>query len=129
MNPNCAASRCSNSTTSRCNWTGRNAKPWGRWLGWGTLNLLAVLALGAQYVVYNYDELSRQHQYRPWFERICPTLGCELPALVDIGQIKSSNLVVRSHPEFTGALVVDAILYNRAPLHSPFRCWKSASPT
>ncbi|MCQ4296690.1 DUF3426 domain-containing protein [Pseudomonas stutzeri] len=95
-------------------------KPWGRWLGWGALNLLAVLALGAQYVVYNYDELSRQHQYRTWFERICPTLGCELPALVDIGQIKSSNLVVRSHPEFTGALVVDAILYNRAAFAQPF---------
>ena len=26
VNPNCAASRCSNSTTSRCNWTGRNAR-------------------------------------------------------------------------------------------------------
>lgn len=95
-------------------------KPWGRWLGWGALNLLAVLALGAQYVAYNYEELSRQHQYRAWFERICPTLGCELPALVDIDQIKSSNLVVRSHPEFTGALVVDAILYNRAPFAQPF---------
>lgn len=95
-------------------------KPWGRWLGWGALNLLAILALAAQYVVYNYDELSRQHQYRSWFERICPTLGCELPALVDIGQIKSSNLVVRSHPDFTGALVVDAILYNRATFAQPF---------
>jgi len=95
-------------------------KPWGRWLGWSVLNLLALLALGAQYVAYNYDELSRQHQYRSWFERICPTLGCELPALVDIGQIKSSNLVVRSHPEFTGALVVDAILYNRAAFAQPF---------
>ncbi|OCX92450.1 MAG: hypothetical protein BFD77_15375 [Pseudomonas sp. CO183] len=95
-------------------------KPWGRWLGWGALNLLAVLALGAQYVVYNYEELSRQHQYRAWFERICPTLGCELPALVDIDQIKSSNLVVRSHPDFTGALVVDAILYNRAAFAQPF---------
>ncbi|MGE6690201.1 DUF3426 domain-containing protein [Stutzerimonas stutzeri] len=95
-------------------------KPWGRWFGWGALNLLALGTLGAQYVAYNYEELSRQHQYRPWFERICPTLGCELPALVDIGQIKSSNLVVRSHPEFTGALVVDAILYNRAAFAQPF---------
>ncbi|AHY44059.1 DUF3426 domain-containing protein [Stutzerimonas decontaminans] len=95
-------------------------KPWGRWLGWGALNLLAVLALGAQYVAYNFEELSRQHQYRIWFERVCPTLGCELPALVDIDQIKSSNLVVRSHPEFTGALVVDAILYNRAAFAQPF---------
>jgi len=95
-------------------------KPWGRWFGWSTLNLLALLALGAQYVTYNYDELSRQAQYRPWFERLCPTLGCELPALVDISQIRSSNLVVRSHPDFSGALVVDAILYNRAPFAQPF---------
>lgn len=94
--------------------------PWPRRLGWGALNLLALLALGAQYVVYNYDELSRQAAYRPWFERVCPTLGCELPALVDISQIKSSNLVVRSHPDFTGALVVDAILYNRAAFAQPF---------
>jgi hypothetical protein len=28
--------------------------------------------------------------------------------------------VVRSHPEFSGALVVDAILYNRAPFAQPF---------
>ncbi|MCD1637839.1 zinc-ribbon domain-containing protein [Pseudomonas stutzeri] len=94
--------------------------PWPRRLGWGALNLLALLALGAQYVAYNYDELSRQAAYRPWFERVCPTLGCELPALVDISQIKSSNLVVRSHPDFTGALVVDAILYNRAAFAQPF---------
>jgi len=95
-------------------------KPWGRWLGWGALNLLALLALGAQYVAYNYDELSRQAQFRPCFERICPTLGCKLPSLVDIDQIRSSNLVVRSHPEFSGALVVDAILYNRAAFAQPF---------
>jgi hypothetical protein len=34
---------------------------------------------------------------------------------VDIARIKSSNLVVRSHPDFKGALIVDAIIYNRAP--------------
>jgi hypothetical protein len=43
-----------------------------------------------------------------------------LPSKVDITQVKSSNLVVRSHPEFSGALVVDAILYNRAPFSQPF---------
>jgi predicted Zn finger-like uncharacterized protein len=35
-------------------------------------------------------------------------------------KIKSSNLVVRSHPEFNGALVVDAIIYNRATFSQPF---------
>ncbi|WP_369960386.1 DUF3426 domain-containing protein [Pseudomonas benzenivorans] len=64
--------------------------------------------------------MARQDQYRPWFEQLCPSLGCTLPSKVDIEQVKSSNLVVRSHPEFSGALVVDAILYNRAPFAQPF---------
>lgn len=96
------------------------SKPWGRWLGWGMLNLLAAGALVAQYSIYHFDELARQDQYRPWFESICPQLGCNLPPKVDVELIKSSNLVVRSHPEFAGALVVDAILYNRASFPQPF---------
>ena len=95
-------------------------KPWGRWIGWGLLNLLAATALAGQYVIYHYAELARQDQYRPWFEKACPVIGCSLPSKVDIEQIKSSNLVVRSHPEFSGALVVDAIIYNRAPFSQPF---------
>ena len=95
-------------------------KPWGRWIGWGLLNLLSAAALAGQYTLYHFEELARQDQYRPWFEQLCPTLGCQLPSKVDITQIKSSNLVVRSHPEFSGALVVDAILYNRAAFSQPF---------
>lgn len=95
-------------------------KPWGRWIGWTVLNLLGASALAGQYVIYHFDELARQDQYRPWFEQLCPAVGCQLPSKVDISQIKSSNLVVRSHPEFSGALVVDAILYNRAPFSQPF---------
>ncbi|RJG13291.1 DUF3426 domain-containing protein [Pseudomonas cavernicola] len=95
-------------------------KPWGRWLGWGLLNLIGAVALASQYIAYHFDELARQDQYRPWFEQFCPSLGCSLPSKVEISLIKSSNLVVRSHPEFTGALVVDAILYNRASFAQPF---------
>lgn len=95
-------------------------KPWGRWLLWGLLILLALAALVFQYVRHNFEDLARQDQYRPWFERVCPTLGCTLPSRVDISQIRSSNLVVRSHPTYRGALVVDAILYNRASFTQPF---------
>jgi len=98
----------------------RPRKHWGRRLGWSLLALLAAAALAGQYVTYHFDELARQDRYRPWFERLCPAIGCSLPSKVDIEQIKSSNLVVRSHPEFSGALVVDAILYNRAPFAQPF---------
>lgn len=93
---------------------------WGRRLGWLFLNLLAAAVLAGQYVWFHYDELVRQDRYRPWFERLCPHIGCTLPPRVDIEQIKSSNLVVRHHPEFAGALVVDAILYNRATFAQPF---------
>ncbi|MDH4563423.1 DUF3426 domain-containing protein [Pseudomonas sp. BN411] len=95
-------------------------RPWGRWIGWTLLNLFAVLALTGQYVWYHFAELARQDQYRPWFQQICPEIGCQMPSKVDIELIKSSNLVVRSHPEFSGALVVDAILYNRAAFSQPF---------
>ncbi|MCY1288148.1 family finger-like domain protein [compost metagenome] len=95
-------------------------KPWGRWIAWSLVNLAALLALAGQYVSYHFDELARQDRYRPWFEQLCPEIGCTLPSKVDIELIKSSNLVVRSHPEFAGALVVDAILYNRAPFSQPF---------
>ena len=92
----------------------------GRRLLWLFLILLAAAGLAGQYIAYHFDELARQDQYRPWFQQVCPTLGCEVPSKVDIARIKSSNLVVRSHPDFKGALVVDAIIYNRAPFSQPF---------
>lgn len=95
-------------------------KPWGRWIGWGLLNIIAAGALATQYTVYHFEELARQDQYRPWFEAICPEIGCTLPSKVDIAQIRSTNLVVRSHPQYMDALMVDAILYNRAQFAQPF---------
>ncbi|WP_419721970.1 DUF3426 domain-containing protein [Pseudomonas nitroreducens] len=93
---------------------------WGRNLFWLLLILLALAALAGQYIAYHFEELARQDQYRPWFAQACPELGCTLPSKVDVEQIRSSNLVVRSHPDFSGALVVDAIIYNRANFSQPF---------
>ncbi|OPA95274.1 hypothetical protein BFW87_14620 [Pseudomonas fluorescens] len=93
---------------------------WGRRLIWIILVLLAAAGLAGQYIAYQFDDLARQDAYRPWFQQLCPTLGCTVPSRVDIAHIKSSNLVVRSNPEFAGALVVDAIIYNRATFSQPF---------
>ena len=91
----------------------------GRRLIWMLLVLIAAAGLAGQYIAYQFDDLARQDAYRPWFQQLCPTLGCTVPSRVDIAHIKSSNLVVRSHPEFAGALVVDAIIYNRATFSQP----------
>ncbi|MBD8474072.1 DUF3426 domain-containing protein [Pseudomonas sp. CFBP 8770] len=93
---------------------------WGKRLLWLGLAIVAALGLGVQYLVYHFAELARQDQYRPLFQQLCPVIGCSVPAKVDIALVKSSNLVVRSHPEFAGALVVDAIIYNRAAFAQPF---------
>ena len=98
----------------------KRRSPWGKRLLWTLLALLAGAALAGQYIANHFDELARQDQYRPIFQQLCPQIGCTVPSKVDIDRIKSSNLVVRSHPEFAGALVVDAILYNRAPFSQPF---------
>ena len=103
----------------RLDW--QKPKPnWRKRILWGVLSLLALAGLALQYVVYHFDALARQDSYRPLFQSLCPALGCQVPTRVDIERIKSSNLVVRSHPDFKGALIVDAILYNRAPFAQPF---------
>ncbi|MHC8289176.1 DUF3426 domain-containing protein [Pseudomonas sp. XS1P51] len=98
----------------------KRRSPWGRRFFWLLLILLGAGALAGQYIAYHFDELARQDQYRPWFQQFCPQIGCTVPSKVDIAKIRSSNLVVRSHPDFSGALVVDAIIYNRAPFSQPF---------
>lgn len=98
----------------------KRRSPWGRRFFWLLLILLGAAGLAGQYVAYHFDELARQDQYRPWFQQLCPHISCTVPSKVDIAKVKSSNLVVRSHPDFNGALVVDAIIYNRAPFSQPF---------
>jgi hypothetical protein len=43
-----------------------------------------------------------------------------LPILRALEAIQSRNLVVRSHPDVPGALLVDAIVVNEAPFPQPF---------
>ena len=94
----------------------RRSPPWL----WTSLALLALLALPTQYLLYNFDALARDQHSRPVLENICLLVRCELPARVDISRIRSTNLLVRPHPEFPNALAIDVILYNRADFAQPF---------
>ncbi len=82
--------------------------------------LAAALALVGQVLWFQYDAWSRDLRYRPIYEVICPYVGCKLPVMRSLVSIQSRNLVVRSHPEVPGALVVDALLVNEAPYAQPF---------
>lgn len=101
-------------------WQPQRGPGWARRLLWLLLILLALGGLAGQYVYYNFDELARDDRLRPWFDKVCPLLGCSLPPRVDVSLVKSSNLTVRNHPTHPGALTVDAIIYNRATFAQPF---------
>ncbi|GGE32611.1 hypothetical protein GCM10007421_03000 [Halopseudomonas oceani] len=89
------------------------------WL-WGLLCVLALAGLAAQATYYNLEAWSRDDRLRPALENVCLIAGCHLPTRVDISQIRSSNLLVRPHPEFPNTLDINLIIYNRADYDQPF---------
>lgn len=96
---------------------GRN---WRKLLLWGGLSLVGLLVLIAQIAWFQFDALSRHQPYRSLYTAICPLLNCQVPSLAAPDLIRTSNLVVRSHPDAEGALVVDTILLNTASFQQPF---------
>ena len=89
------------------------------WL-WILLACLLLAGIAAQAAYFRFDSLSKQQPWRGLYAAICPQLGCELPELIDLSAIRTANLVVRSHPKLSGALVVDAVLLNTAEFTQPF---------
>jgi predicted Zn finger-like uncharacterized protein len=94
--------------------------PWPRRAMWGTLCGIMLVALAAQIGWLKYETLSRIEPYRGIYQLVCPTLGCQVPTIQDITQIKAYNLVIRSHPKASNALAIDSILLNKAPFSQPF---------
>lgn len=100
--------------------TSKRIRRWYQRKLWVTLSILGLLVLAAQIAWFKFDQLSRIEPYRTAYLFICPYLGCELPTLVDIRQIATSNLVVREHPTQAQALAVDVMIINNARFDQPF---------
>ncbi|MFT6790871.1 MAG: putative Zn finger-like uncharacterized protein [Cellvibrionaceae bacterium] len=90
-----------------------------RWL-WVAAAILASALLLIQIAIFRFETLSRVSTYRPIYQSVCRVLDCEVPALVDLKQVRTTNLVVRNHPDRKDVLVVDAILLNVADFRQPF---------
>ena len=92
---------------------------WGYYLTWSFLCLLALTALTAQYVYFNFEKLSVAASTRPRMIELCATLKCKVPEPPDIGLLAIQKLVVRKHPEVSHALLVNTILFNKADFMQP----------
>jgi hypothetical protein len=78
------------------------------------------LLLGAQWLYFNRAALAAQNEWRPGLENLCALLHCELPLRVDLSRIELVNRDVRKHPRVEGALLINAILVNRADFSQPY---------
>ena len=99
--------------------TGVDETPPRPWLTYGLIALAAV-GLPLQVLWYQFDSWSVDLRYRPVYEVACSLVGCELPAMTDVGRIESKDKVVRSHPEVAGALIVDVLMINNAEFAQPY---------
>ncbi|MEE4250914.1 MAG: zinc-ribbon and DUF3426 domain-containing protein [Alcanivoracaceae bacterium] len=92
----------------------------GELIKWGALSLAGLLVFVSQYLIFNFSELSRTPAWRPFYANICGAIGCSLPSLSNISELRGANLVVRAHPQAEGALVVDVIVFNDGRHAQPF---------
>ncbi len=80
-----------------------------------TLGCIALLlVLIAQAAWFHYEKLVQYPMAKKGFEIACEHIGCSLPELADLNAIKSSNLIVRSHPITPNSLIIDVVLTNEA---------------
>ena len=89
-------------------------------LGTFVLILVALVALGAQILYFQFDVWSKDQQFRPIYQTICDVAGCELPVMKDISQIVSRRSITRAHPDNPGVRVVDVLMVNNAGFSQPF---------
>ena len=91
-----------------------------RWLLLFVSVLLAGV-LAAQYAWFRPDDLlARYPLARPWLEKFCVHMGCQLTEVRDPSRIRVLSRDVRVHPRFEGALLINATLSNTAATTQAF---------
>ncbi|MGI0117969.1 DUF3426 domain-containing protein [Zooshikella sp. RANM57] len=93
---------------------------WWKISAWTIANLILVAGLIVQYGWFKFDTLAQDESYRPYYAKACQYVGCQLPTRIDINKIKGNELLVRSHPRYPNALLIDAIIFNQANFAQPF---------
>jgi len=87
---------------------------------WPALSAIFSVILISQLLIKNFDTLAINPSYRGFYSVFCAVGICTLPQLQKVESIRASNLIIRPHPNQPGALIVDAIINNKAPFAQVF---------
>jgi hypothetical protein len=83
---------------------------WSRWL----LLLAFCVVLVAQILVADRERLSQSERWRPWVERVCGLLQCDVPVWHQPSAFQINSRDIQPHPSVPGALMVRASIENTA---------------
>jgi predicted Zn finger-like uncharacterized protein len=87
---------------------------------WAIGSFLLMLVFAGQAVYFARDQLARDPQLRPWLERACQYLDCQISRPLEIEKIEILGWDVRSSPALPKALVASTTLINNARFPQPF---------
>ncbi len=93
----------------------RRAQPW-----LVVLAIILTLVLIAQALIANRDWLGTKPALRPIVTGLCKVAGCTVPEHRDLDKIELLNTGVFSHPTVPGALMIKAVIENRADFEQPY---------
>ena len=83
------------------------------------ITLMIALAIG-QIAFFRMSVYAQMTEYRPTYTLVCRYLGCEVPEYENHDELRTRELVIRSHPDEPEALVVDVLLLNSGPYKQAF---------
>lgn len=92
----------------------------GRRWPWMAGTALLSLSLAAQLAYAERDRLLDHDLVRPWLDRGCAALNCELPLRHASQQLELLSRDIRPHPSVAGALIVSATVRNAADFTQAF---------
>jgi predicted Zn finger-like uncharacterized protein len=83
------------------------------------ITLMIAVAIG-QFAFFKMGTYAQMSEYRPTYVLVCRYLGCEVPEYENHDELRTRELVIRSHPGEPGALLVDVLLLNGGPFKQAF---------
>ena len=87
---------------------------------WHWASILLILLGLSQYLYFNFERYAGDPNYRIYAEQLCAFLGCHLAEFSDPESLSVGDLSIRSDPDNTNALIVDAIIQNTAAFRQSF---------
>jgi len=83
------------------------------------ITLMIAIAIG-QVAFFKMKVFAQMTEYRPTYVHVCRYLGCEVPEYENHDELRTRELVIRSHPEEPEALLLDVLLLNSGPFRQAF---------